>query len=175
MVDEAVSILRDKYREMQRLRHEAEAGGAGDPKHAMAALAGRFPGALRQVDRLSLPTIDARLDELTAAVDGIDEAVVPRWARLEIAYHGRMRATLRVKSAVRGAVDEDDALKRATAAWAQLPDEPTEPMNAERLAEIREPLGGRLNPSVLTAVARDHGVSREEVHSALFSGDGDGA
>ncbi len=149
---------------MRRLRQEDAAGTAGDPRAEMAALAWRFPGALRQIDRLSSPEIDARLVALEAAVLGGE---APRWALWEIAYHGRMRATLRVKRVVRGAADAE-ALALATEAWGREADEPREAMTEERLRAIRAPEDGRLNKSVLAAVADEHGVSVEEIHAALF-------
>jgi hypothetical protein len=163
---EALSALRDKYREMQRLRDEDAAGAARDPKPAMAALAARFPGALRQIDRMSTEEMATRLAALDDVIEG--RRASPEWARWEVAYHGRMRATLRVKRAVRVARDDDHALVLATNAWALAADEPKEEMTFERLRGIRKPEGGRLNPVVLAAVAVEHGVSVEEVRKVLF-------
>jgi len=165
MLDDALISLADKYREIGRLRDE-EAGDAGDPKPAMAALAARFPGALRQIDRLPRDEVRSRMRALDAVLEGEGEA--PAWAHWEIAYHGRLRAMLRVKRAILHAKDDAEALRLATAAWRQAPDEPAEPMNAERLASIREPPEGRLNPLVVAAVADHHGVTGEEVTAALF-------
>lgn len=165
MSDDTAEMLRAKYRELRRLRDEDAAERASDPKPEMAKLAARFPGALRQIDRLPRSVIEARLAELDACI--ARGAPAPRWACLEVAYHGRLRATLRVKRAIAGA-SSAEALARARAAWAREPDEPTEPMNEERLAMIREPPEGRLSPHVLGAVAADGGVTVDELRAVLF-------
>jgi hypothetical protein len=165
--------LREKYLELLRLREEHRGGSAADPRARLAALAARFPGALRQIDRLTMDTIEARLFALDRAIE--KGAPAPRWARLEIAYHGRMRATLRVKGAVRGVTDEAEALRCAAAAWAREADEPRERLDSEALSQIRSPKSRRLHPMVLEAVAAAHGVDVSLVRDVLLglSDDGD--
>lgn len=175
-----IAVLRDKYLEIKRLRVEDQAcaarGLAHDPKVAMAALARRFPGALRELDELPMASIDARLAELEAALVA---HAVPEWAALQVAYHGTYRLALRIKrrSARKGPLD-DAALDRAIAelcalaagrAAAEAPDEPAlAELDLADLRAILRPAGGRLHPWVLGYVARAAGVSPLRVAEALF-------
>lgn len=179
---EMVAVLREKYREIKRLRtidaeHVAR-GHAHDPKPEMAALARRFPGSLRELDELPMAQIDARL----AALDGaLAEQSVPEWAALQVAYHGTYRFALRIKrrAARKGALDDaalQHAIERVLAPTeAELQSEPDEPriadFAADELRAILRPAGGRLQPWVLAHVARALGVEPATVSAALFAGD----
>lgn len=176
---EMIAVLREKYREIQRLRmvdaaHVAR-GHAHDPKPEMAALARKFPGALRELDELSMAQIDARIAELDAA---LAEGRVPEWAALQVAYHGAYRFALRIKrlAARKGALD-DTALEHAidrliTGAAGSHASEPDEPrlvdFDAASLRAILRPAGGRLHPWVLGHVAKTLGVPVEAVSQAIF-------
>ena len=67
MLTRDLTDLRAKYEEILRLRLLHGTGDEPDPRRAMAALAGRFPGALRELDDLPLPEIRARIEALRAA------------------------------------------------------------------------------------------------------------
>jgi hypothetical protein len=179
---EMVAVLREKYREIKRLRmvdaaHVAR-GHAHDPKPEMAALARRFPGSLRELDELPMAQIDARL----AALDGaLAQQHVPEWAALQVAYHGTYRFALRIKrrAARKGALD-DAALQHAidrllARTEGELEGEPDEPriadFAADELRAILRPVGGRLQPWVLAYVARALSVDPAAVSTALFAGD----
>ncbi len=142
---------------------------------AMADLAARFPGALRQLDRFPLELIEGRLARLAAASRGT--APTPPWAAWEVAYHGRLRATLRVKRALGLAGPEDEPMRLAVRAWGLAgqtssepgePGEPAEPFTRAHLEAIQRPSGGRLNSQVLADVAREVGATVDEVRRALF-------
>jgi hypothetical protein len=178
---EMIAVLREKYREIKRLRvvdaEHVASGHAHDPKPEMAALARKFPGALRELDELPMEQIDERLAAL-------DEALalncVPDWAALQVAYHGTYRFALRIKrlSARRGALD-DEALARAIqrlleqAASERTAAEPDEPrladFDAAALHAILRPEGGRLHLWVLRHVAHGLGVAPAAVSQALFA------
>jgi len=179
---EMVAVLREKYREIKRLRtvdaeHVAR-GHAHDPKPEMAALARRFPGSLRELDELPMAQIDARLAALEGA---LAEQRVPEWAALQVAYHGTYRFALRIKrrSARKGALDDaalQHAIERLLARTeAELESEPDEPriadFSADELRAILRPDGGRLQPWVLAHVARFLGVAPAAVAAALFAAD----
>jgi hypothetical protein len=177
---EMIAVLREKYREIKRLRtvdaEHVACGRAHDPKPEMAALARKFPGALRELDELSIRQIDARLSELD---DAIAAQRVPEWAALQVAYHGTYRFALRIKrlGSRKGALD-DEALARAierlldTAASDSV-SEPDEPrladFDAEALRAILRPEGGRLHPWVLQHAGRALGVAPLVVSQALFA------
>ena len=176
---EMIAVLREKYREIKRLRTaDAELVARGhthDPKPEMAALARKFPGALRELDELPMAMIDARLAELDAAL-AADR--VPKWAALQVAYHGTYRFALRIKrrAARKGALDElslERAIARLLAeARSDTSGEPDEPrlaaFDAQGLRAILRPAGGRLHPWVLGEVAKAQGVAVAAVSEALF-------
>jgi hypothetical protein len=169
MLDELQSAraLYDKYCELKRLRDEHDAGSRHDPRPALAALARRFPGALRELDELPMPELEAKLAALAAAVAG--QGPVPAWALLQASYHGTMRAALRIKGMFARGVDPASALRELPARYVPAPDEPgLERLDLAALEAILRPHHGRLNPWVFECVAERHGVSAEQVRKALF-------
>lgn len=92
-----VSRLREKYAEILALR-DAHARGEDPPdvKSRMRALASRFPGALRELDRLPRDAILAKL----VALDAVrDEALAP-WMVVIDRHHRWLRVGLRRPSAI---------------------------------------------------------------------------
>jgi hypothetical protein len=166
---DTLRALRDKYLEIKRLRDEDAAGLAHDPKLEMAELARRFPGALRECDELPMAEIERRLAVLEEAV--AQRAPAPQWATLQIAYHGWMRAVLRIKriAAGRGAVHATAVLAELVRGHRPEPDEPPfATFDEASVRAILEPSEGRLNPWVYLRVAEQHGVEPDEVRAALF-------
>ena len=166
---ETLRALRDKYRTIQRMRDENDRGVAGDPQREMAALAGRFPGALRELDELPREVIAQRRAVLEAVCD--ERESPPQWVALQISYHGFLRAVLRIKrlSAGRGPAEAAAVLAELARDYAPASDEPDLlGFDHAALCAILEPPGGRLNPWVFARVAERHGVSPEIVRRALF-------
>lgn len=116
---EVLDALIDKYRRMREMRAAHARGGDDEAPARMRALAADFPGALREIDRLPMATIEARLDALDAARAG---GAVPGWAPPLAAFHGWMRALLRLKRVVRR--DRDLEVARA---WLRAHHPPTHP------------------------------------------------
>jgi len=161
--------LRDKYREIKRLRDEHAAGLAGDPRQEMAELARRFPGALRELDELPMPDIEQRLAAIEAALQ--PGGAPPPWARLQIGYHGWMRAVLRIKRIARGRGGEHAAAVLASLQTEYRPDVGEPPLACIDLTvvvAVLEPSEGRLNPWVYARVAAELGVDPDSVRRALF-------
>jgi hypothetical protein len=158
--------LVNKYERMLRLRTEPT---EAPPTAELRSLARQFPGSLRELDRLPLETLRARLRALEAVVSA--EAPLEPWMQMQVSYHGYMRATLRIKRWSRHWPSEPAAaFVLLTAKYAPAEDEP--PLSffdAELLACIRKPPGGRLNPLVLEAVARLHGTTPQVVSDALVA------
>jgi hypothetical protein len=165
-VRQGLQALAEKYRVLARMRAE---GSSVEPAHAraqMAALAARFPGALRELDELPEVLIASRLEAIERALDTREPE---RWMRLQISYHGVMRAALRIRRLLReqGAPIEPGVLD--TVGYAAADDEPSpESLDLAALTAIVRPVGGRLNPWVFEQVARAHGVEAAEVRAALF-------
>src|SRR4051812_21735952 len=88
-----------KYGSIARLRASAAAQSEAEARSDMLALATRFPGALRELDRVP----ELLLQERLSALHQVVERLVPpaRWMLLQASYHGYMRAVLRVRRALR--------------------------------------------------------------------------
>lgn len=93
-----VSRLREKYAEIFALR-DAHTRGEDPPdvKERMRALASRFPGALRELDRLPREAIVDKLAALGSVHEG---AAIPPWMVAIDRYHRWLRVGLRRRSAL---------------------------------------------------------------------------
>jgi hypothetical protein len=112
--------LVDKYERLLRLRTVPT---AVPPRDELRSLARQFPGALRELDRLPLERIEARLRAVQRV---LAEAGEPEaWMQIQVSYHGYMRAALRVKRWARGwPVEPAAALLAFTAKYVPAADEP---------------------------------------------------
>jgi len=164
---ELIRGLCDKYQALHALRVTRHAIA---PRAELAALAAAYPGALRELDRLPLPLIERRLASLRAVASGAAE--MQRWMTLQSAYHGFMRAALRLRRALLSAGERsfvDPAACLARIAYVAAADEPApERWDALALATIVSPPGGRLNPWVLAQVASACAVQPADIERALF-------
>ncbi len=87
-----LDALAEKYRELARLRRAHDVGAPPPPKATFVELSQRFPGALRELDRLSLGELDRRAAALASAASGASR--VEPWMRVVDAYHALLRAGL---------------------------------------------------------------------------------
>jgi len=160
--------LQGKYQTLYELR--VQGAPSAVPRATFAALAAQFPGALRELDKLPLQVIELRLRALEAVLSGA--APAEPWMQLQIAYHGFMRAVLRIRRALIALRIEhfepaQECLERV--AYIAAPGEPARGrFDAEMLRAIHRPPNGRLNPWVLEQVALDHAVSADAVERALL-------
>ena len=164
-----LDALRCKYQTLLelRVRHAQDASIA--PRAELARLAAEFPGALRELDRLPLAKLEARLFALERVLAAGAEP--ERWMALQCAYHGFMRAALRIRRALRDrpANVVDAVAELVAVAYVPAEDEPPAARFAVAdLSALRHPPNGRLNPWVVLQVARDHAVTPEQVRAALF-------
>lgn len=173
MTDDAdVRGLREKYETMLALRVVHERARADpsfvepDPRRVMAALAARFPGALREIDELPMETIRARIGELAAAESG--DAVAP-WMIAQTSFHRLARGALAAKRwlgkrrATSSAVD--GAFARAIADG-DLPEEALAWAGA--LAALARPPRGRLMDLVFSRIASDLAMDDARVRELVF-------
>lgn len=177
MTQRAIAALREKYAEIRRLREEDAAGGGGDPRPAMRALARRFPGALRELDELTTEELGDREAALARAAA---EGALPPWGRAQLALHGWLRLALAVRRRVGKARTLDEARARlargevhgaAPARPALVPeDDGAVEVDDALLAAIVRPPGGRLVALALARAAADVGQSVEEVARAAALG-----
>ncbi len=110
MSPDDLAALREKYEEMLRLRLAADAGDISDPRRAMAALAARFPGALREIDELPLEAIRARIQELARGERG---GPVTLWMEATHLFHALTRGALCAKKWLGGRKAVDAATREA--------------------------------------------------------------
>src|SRR5260221_7497172 len=66
-------------------------------REAFRELAAEFPGALRELDTTPAESLQARLDEIDAAV-AAEAAPAPRWMIVTIDFHHTLREILALKA-----------------------------------------------------------------------------
>jgi DNA-binding transcriptional MerR regulator len=156
--------LTHKYEEIRRLRAHPDLPVA-DVRAAMALLARRFPGSLRELDRLDPERLEARLQALSRARRSGD---AEPWMTAHVAYHRATRGALDAKRWLgeRRARVVDDATREAFARDPGLAGPAREWCDA--LADIAAPPGGRLLPLTLARVAKAMGVSIAEVRELVL-------
>jgi hypothetical protein len=128
---------------MATLRRALGAGGAPDAsaRAELRALAAQFPGALRELDRLTTDEIDRRA---RVCADGPDEPWMAWMAR----YHELMRAALALR---RGAHGDDTATVDDAFAVA-----------------ITRPRHGRLNVVVFARLSVEFATPARDIWDTLF-------
>jgi hypothetical protein len=158
-----LGALREKYEEMLRLR--LEPSGA-DPRRAMAALASKFPGALREIDELPLETIIARVDELRASEAGAPEA---RWMEATHLFHALTRGALCAKRWLMGRKEIDDTVRAAFDREAGALCWGNDARGwREELARLASPPRGRVTELVYERMGVQLGISIHEARTLVF-------
>lgn len=147
--------LLEKYLEMRELRRlDAKKGALADPKPRMRALAKKFPGALREIDELSLEIIQKRIDALENP-----EAEPKKWMIAMMRFHQAMREVLAIKRVI-GRRKVTPALRRAALRAA-----PSSQWDLERVAR---PPAGRLTDVVFEHVAAQMGITPGAARRLVF-------
>jgi len=144
-----VAELRVKYVEIVRLRVARREDPTGVPPVVeIRQLARRFPGSLRDLERLPLATALARRDELDHVLSS--GATEPLWSRAQRGYHGRLREALAEKrAALRGPTERNSA-------------------KSENALVFRPPPARKLSTSVVAEVARGMGIDVSTCRGLLF-------
>lgn len=134
-----------------------------DPRPELSRLAERFPGALREIDRLPLEVIASRIGAL-AAVEAAPERAEP-WMVAQIVFHRHARGALAAKRwlAGRRAVTPD----LASAFAAAMADDDAL-LFAEALEAVAAPPRGRLMDVVYARVAHVLDVSVAEARALVL-------
>ncbi|MGH7440560.1 MAG: hypothetical protein ACRENE_33130 [Polyangiaceae bacterium] len=161
--------MRGKYAEMHALRLE-HARGAEDATRVrprLSDLASRFPGALREIDRLELAEIERRIVTLDAFVGGAGAA--EPWMGAVARFHRLARGALGAKRWLdrRRVVDASvfAAFEREVPTLAF-----SEEIQSWRdeLAAVAAPPGGRVMNLVFLRLARELDVSEPAVRELVF-------
>lgn len=167
---DALQALRAKYLEMLSLRLASDEDEAS-ARRRMARLAAEFPGALRELDDLTIEDIRARIAALEVAI--AEECPSP-WMVASARFHVLVRGALDVKRWLGGRKTIDEA---TLAAFAELSSGPAHEWHGDLAAVARPPRGrlldlvyGRLAselalPSAEAAYALVFGVSRRQRRS----------
>jgi hypothetical protein len=155
--------LREKYEEMLRLR--LEPSGA-DPRRAMAALALRFPGSLREIDELPLDTIAARVSRLRASEGG---APTLPWMEAMHLFHSMTRGALCAKRWLAGRKGIDEEIRAAfdRAAGGLCGGDDAREWSAD-LARLASPPRGRVTELVYERIGVRLGMSAAEARTLVF-------
>jgi hypothetical protein len=159
-----------KYSEMLRLRLGDLDGTIEDPRTAMAALAGRFPGALREIDELPLDELLRRVRCLEAVSRGEDGQDAGQWAPVHDRYHALLRGALWAKRWLAGRLGVSEAEHEAFARDARDAAWPADAGAwAEQLELVARPTSGRITVVVVARVGRELGLNPELVVGVLHS------
>jgi hypothetical protein len=155
--------LREKYEEMLRLRLDPS---GVDPRRAMATLASRFPGALREIDELPLETIAARVTELRESENGAPAA---QWMVATHLFHSMTRGALCAKRwlAGRKAIDDEARAAFDRDASAFCWEDDARGWRSE-LARLAAPPRGRVTELVYERMGESLGVSPREARLLVF-------
>jgi hypothetical protein len=160
--EELLALLR-KYDTLAELRRERAAGGAVAERSVLRALAREFPGALRELDTVTLEQIEARRAALGSAAAG---GAIEPWMTWMIAYHASMRAALVVKARLARARDLSDAIV------ADAREEASRRTGLEIdeafVRSVARPPHGRLNRAVFERLGQNFGVSPDDIWQTLF-------
>ncbi len=162
--------LHDKYTEMLRLRLEDAADtnrSAPSPRRAMAALADRFPGALREIDDLPLAVIRSRIGALEAAAR--DSSRIEPWMEAIARFHALTRGALTVKRWLGGRKTvHADLVTVFTREVHALPYADDARAWKDDLARLARPPRGRVTDLVFERLAQMLGVPAVEARRRVF-------
>jgi hypothetical protein len=149
--------LRDKYEQMLRLRQlharakEEPDFVEPDPRPAMAALARRYPGALREVDELPMADIERRIAELEAAE--LDASRIATWMTAQAEFHRLARGALAVKRWLAGRTPTPEIDEAFATALLTMPEREDARAWADDLAALAKPPRGRVMDLVYAKLA----------------------
>jgi hypothetical protein len=162
-----LDALRAKYAEMLRLRLLHASDHEPDPRRDLAALAARFPGALREIDSLSLDEIRKRIGALEAAAH--DRSRVEPWMTALALFHALTRGVLLAKRWLAGRKHVDARTRAAFAAAARTLAFPDDARAwTDDLARVAAPPSGRVTNLVFERVAVKMGTSVGEARALVF-------
>lgn len=164
----ALADLVAKYTEMRRLRVEAVELPSADPRPALAALAARFPGSLREIDELPLEEITSRIAALESAV--ADAKTAEPWMEAIALFHELTRGALDAKRILAGRKDlDDEARLEFDRAVAALGEREGARAWTDRLDDIARPPRGRVTDLVFERLAARLAVTVAEARRLVFA------
>lgn len=160
---EELLALEAKYAQLEALRRARERGESIPERAVFKSLAGQFPGALRELDKLPMDVIEMRRQQLGIAVAG---GLVQPWMAWMVAYHALLRAALWIK--MRTAKQPDVTNERAAFLVRGVADEFGFGVDIEFVVAVARPHAGRINAVVLGRLEMIFGVPAGEIRWELF-------
>lgn len=176
---DAVCDLQEKYRRLEALARERPATTPGTyaqgRKRRKRALAERFPGALRELDRLPASSLRARSEALELYLEGLLSAArtagwsAPpphlRWITWSVELHALTRALLEIRR-----IGRTSSPARIRALLIRDPEIglPPEIFTDDLIVQALTPPRGRILELVYRVLAARHGVPASEIREALF-------
>lgn len=167
----ALEDLRAKYAEMltMRLEHASGDEDVEAVRERMNALAARYPGALREIDRLELPEIRRRITALDDVLALRAGAVVEPWMEAVALFHALSRGALVAKRWLRGRKRVDAGLEQQFAESLPALEFPEDTRQwGGDLARLAAPPGGRWTTLVFARVGGALGVSERQARQLVF-------
>jgi hypothetical protein len=110
MAPAALAALADKYQALVALRGRRDQGGAPATRDELRALAGRFPGCLRELDTLGGDELTRRAAAAAAAAAG---GAREPWMEWIAAYHAAMADALAARARGEGTAAPEGRLNVA--------------------------------------------------------------
>jgi hypothetical protein len=165
--------LAAKYREMRELRQESDADRALGRPHLpsrarLRALAGRFPGALAETDRIAPALLDRRIASIAELLQRGEPppiADLPTWIRGWMGVHRGLRGALVVKAWLAGRRTVDDDTR---ARFDLEVHDADARVWRDRLSEVASPPNGRLVAVVFADVAHPLGLDATTLRELLM-------
>ena len=158
--------LVQKYEEILSIRRRPSGTESADIADAMRSLSSRFPGALRELQSLSLATVEARLKDASEMLAG---RVEHPWLRWMHEYHEQLRVALAIKAELGGRrlLTENEAETCAMKLSLQRGCE----CKAQWVHSIARPAGGRLSHWACARVEERLGLESGTLGRTLFPRD----
>ena len=141
--------------------------GEAEARVRMAALAARYPGALRELDDMELAEITRRVAALDSALRA--QGQVERWMEAIALFHALARGALCAKRWLVGRKRVDVAVQRAyqdAVSGLAFPEDAR--AWASDLALIASPPRGRMTDAVFARVAVGLGTSERQARRLVF-------
>ncbi|MFO0735822.1 MAG: hypothetical protein U0270_08080 [Labilithrix sp.] len=133
----------------------------------MQSLADEFPGALRELDRLTFAEIERRLDAIAAAEE--DPTRIQGWMLAQHELHRFARGALATKRwlSAQGDTPAEELEAAFRLALPSLREEAA--LYATSLDEIATPLRGRVMDVVYARVAGELGITERELRALVHA------
>ena len=160
--------MAEKYRALTNLRRRRDANEPEPSRSELRAIAGRFPGALRELDTLGAAELHRRAEAAEgAAIGGPTEP----WMAWVLALHRLLAAAHLLKRFAGPGHSRSGALATNAdfaAACAQAERLAQITLSRELIENLLKPPGGRLTPLVLAEVAARFSRPVSEVAATLL-------